>query len=78
MFQDVNGTPFSVSVEPHGDALAVFITHPSYNGGVAFPVTGCSVTPGAFGSAQAWVEQFQRELPTALTDVNDNRHELTP
>lgn len=78
MFQDVNGAEFSVSVEPHGEALAVFITHPRFNGGAAFPVTGCSVTAGAFASAQAWVEQFQHELPTALTDLDDNRYELAP
>ena len=75
MFTDVHGASFTVSVEPYGDAVAVFIAHPSFNGGAAFPVTGCSVSAGAFGSAQAWVEQFQRELPTALTDLDDNRHE---
>lgn len=75
MFADVNGTSFSVTVEPHGDALAVFITHPAFNGGARFAVTGCSATPGAFESAQAWAAQFQRELPSALTDLEDNRHE---
>lgn len=76
MFTDVNGATFSVHVGPHGDALAVYITHPRFNGGNAFAVTGCSNSPGAFGSAQAWAEQFQRELPSALTDLDDNRHEL--
>lgn len=75
MFSDVNGTAFTVTVGPHGDALAVFITHPAFNGGTAFAVTGCSNTPGAFGSAQAWAEQFQRELPSALRDLDDNLHE---
>jgi hypothetical protein len=78
MFTDVNGAAFSVTVGPHGDALAVYITHPRFNGGNAFPVTGCTATPGAFESAQAWVAQFQTELPTALTDCDDNRHELAP
>jgi len=78
MFTDVNGTTFSVTVDAYGDALAVYITHPSFNGGEAFPVTGCTATPGAFESAQAWVAQFQTELPTALTDCNDVRHERAP
>lgn len=78
MFTDVNGTEFTVHVAPHGDALAVFITHPAFNAGQAFAVTGCSATPGAFASAQAWAEQFQRDLPTALTDLDGNRYELTP
>ncbi len=75
MFSDVNGTAFTVTVGPYDDALAVFITHPSFNSGAAFPVTGCTNAPGAFESAQRWVEQFQRELPSALTDCNDVRHE---
>lgn len=75
MFTDVNGLTFSVSVAEHGDALAVFITHPQFNNGAAFAVTGCSNTPGAFASAQAWAEQFQRELPSALRDLDDNLHE---
>ena len=75
MFEDVNGTSFNITVGPHGDALAVFIAHPAFNSGNAFPVTGCSATPGAFASAQAWADQFQRELPSALTDLDDNRYE---
>lgn len=78
MFTDVNGTAFTVTVGPYGDALAVFIAHPSFNGGAVFPVTGCTATPGAFESAQAWVEQFQRELPSALTDLGNVRYECAP
>lgn len=78
MFTDVNGAAFTVTVGLHGDALAVFIAHPSFNGGAAFPVTGCTATPGAFESAQAWVAQFQRELPSALTDLNEVRYERAP
>ena len=77
MFNDVNNVAFSVTVGTYGDALAVFIAHPEFNGGVSFPVTGCTNTPGAFTSAQAWAEQFQRELPSALTDLDDNRYERT-
>jgi len=76
MFTDCNGATFSVTVGAWGGALAVFIAHPRFNGGAAFAVTGCTATPGAFESAQAWAQQFQRELPTALTDLDNNRFEL--
>ena len=75
MFQDANGVTFSVSLQSYNGALAVFIAHPGFNGGVAFPVTGCSATAGAFESAQAWANQFMRDVPTALTDLDNNRYE---
>lgn len=75
MFTDANGVSFSVALQPYGDALAVFLTHPQFNGGNAFAVTGCSNTPGAFESAWRWAEQFERDVPSALRDLDNNLFE---